>query len=199
MIENKDNKLENIFFKIILKNRNLNWEILKIYDLINNQKISKKDKIKIIEKVLWFWIIDEDKEISDILKIIRDDDIRKSLIYKAIFELIEDIFNINNESHLLILLSNTKEDIETDLIYFLRDILDLIHLKIKQSIESNKSFLEFWSNDYLDDSELVIFLKNIESFFNQLTEEIKKSDEKKTIETKIINELNKKIKLLNIK
>jgi hypothetical protein len=35
----KDNELENIVFSDIIKNNNLNKEILKIYNLINNQKI----------------------------------------------------------------------------------------------------------------------------------------------------------------
>jgi hypothetical protein len=46
-----ENKLDRLFFIIILNNKELSIEILRIYDLINNQNISKKEKDIINQKI----------------------------------------------------------------------------------------------------------------------------------------------------
>ena len=199
MNEIKDNKLENIFFEIILNNIQLNSEILKIYDLINNQNISTEDKRIINKRIFWFWIVNEDEEIKELLKEIRNDNIRNYLLYKLVFELIEWIFNITDQEHLDLLLSNTKEEIETDIIYFLRDIFELLFKKIEKYLKNKKSLIELFSKDYLGDDELNTFINEIEILFSKLIIEINASQEKEKIVGKIKKEIEKKYKILNSK
>ncbi len=199
MNEKKDNKLENIFFEIILNNTQLNWEIIKIYDLINSQNISFNDRKIIIEKIFWFLIINEDEEINTLLKTIKNDNIKKYLLYKLVFELIEWIFNIDDKEHLDLLLSNTKEEIETDIIYFLRDIFELLYKKIKKYLEKRIDLNDLYSKDYLDENEIKILLNEIETLFGDIIIEVNRSEEKKKIEEKIKAEIDKKYKILNIK
>jgi len=199
MSERNDNKLENKFFEIILNNRKINEEVLKIYDLINSQNISKKDK-KIIHKTIFgFWLINEDDEIEKLLRTIRNDNIRDYLLYKLVFEIIEDFLDISDKNHLNILFWNVKEDIETDLIYFIKDIFDIVYRKIKNELESKKSIFEKLSSDYLQDDELEDLLKEIKFIFDWLVYEVKNSSKKEIIQNKILKSLEKKNKLFNIK
>jgi len=199
MNEWKDNKLENIFFKIILKNKSLNLEILKIYNLINSQNISLLDKRDINNKVFWFWLINENDEIQKLLKIIRNDNIKTYLLYKIIFELIEDILDIEDIKHIDILLSNTKENVTTDIVYFLRDIFEFIFMNLKEKFNSKEKYYEIFSKDYLNDEEKIKLLEEIDNLFTDIVENIKESKEKNIIKNKIQLELKKKNKLYNIK
>ena len=199
MNERNDNKLENKFFEIILNNRKINEEILKIYDLINSQNISNKDKEIINKTIFGFWLINEDNEIKKLLKTIRNDNIRDYLLYKLVFEIVEDFLDISDKNHLNILLWNVKEDIETDLIYFIKDIFDIVYIKIKNELESKKSIFEKFSSDYLQDDELEDLLKEIKFIFDWLIYEVKNSSKKEIIQNKILKSLEKKNKLFNIK
>lgn len=199
MNEEKDNKLENIFFEMILNNHNLNIEILKIYDLIKSQNIWKNDKIIINKKIFWLWLINEDEEIKELLKSIRNDDIKEYLLYKMVFEIIEDIFDIDDTNHLNILLSNLKEELETDIIYFLKDIFKFLYEKIRSNLEAKKWFLWNIDSDYLDNKELSELLNEIEKLFKDITIELKKSEEKRLIKEKIKKEMERKNEILNIK
>lgn len=118
MKENFDNRLENLFFEIILNNRELNSEILELYTIINSENISTEDKKELNTKIFGFGICDEDHEIHAMLKSIRNEDIHSPLLYKTIFEFIEDIMNIHDEDHLIFMQSIVKEEVETDMIYF---------------------------------------------------------------------------------
>ena len=199
MSETNDNKLENKFFEIILKNRKINEEILKIYDLINSQNISEKDKEVINTAIFGFWLVNEKDEIEDLLKKIRNDWIEKFLLYKLVFEIIEDFLDIKDKNHLNILMWNIKEDIETDFIYFIKDIFDIISRKIEAELISKKSIFEQFSSDYLQDYELEELLKEIKFIFDWLVYEVKNSSKKEEIQNKIFKSLEKKNKLLNIK
>jgi len=199
MSETKDNKLENKFFEIILKNRKINEEVLKIYDLINNQNISEKDKEAINKAIFGFWLVNEKEEIENLLKKIRNDWIEKFLLYKLVFEIIEDFLDIKDKNHLNILMWNIKEDIETDFIYFIKDIFDIIYKKIETELISKKSIFEQFSSDYLQDDELEDLLKEIKFIFDWLIYEVKNSSKKEEIQNKIFKSLEKKNKLFNIK
>jgi len=199
MSETNDNKLENKFFEIILNNRKINEEVLKIYDLINSQNISNKDKEIINKTIFGFWLVNEDDEIKKLLKTIRNDNIKDYLLYKLVFEIVEDFLDISDKNHLNILLWNVKEDIETDLIYFIKDIFDIVYIKIKNELESKKSIFEKFSSDYLQDDELEDLLKEIKFIFDWLIYEVKNSSKKEIIQNKILKSLEKKNKLFNIK
>ena len=199
MSETNDNKLENKFFEIILNNRKINEEVLKIYDLINSQNISKKDKEIINKTIFGFWLVNEDHEIEKLLKTIRNDNIRDYLLYKLVFEIIEDFLYISDKNHLNILFWNVKEDIETDLIYFIKDIFDIVYRKVKNELESKKSIFEKFSSDYLQNDELEDLLKEIKFIFDWLVYDVKNSSKKEIIQNKIMKSLEKKNKLFNIK
>ncbi len=198
MNEWNDNKMENIFFEMILNNNQLNSEILKLYYLINKQKISIDDKKIINEKVFWFWIINEDEEINQLLKLIRNDKIKNYLLYKMIFELLEEIFNIENSKHIDLLLSNTAEEIQTDLIYYIKFILDFVYDVIEKELKSKKWFFDN-INDYLNDKELESVLENLDTLFSDVIKQILVSNETSKIKAKIINEVDKRNKISNIK
>ena len=198
MNERNDNKLENKFFEIILNNRKINEEVLKIYDLINSQNIYNKDKEIINKTIFGFWLVNEDNEIKKLLKTIRNDNIKDYLLYKLVFEIVEDFLDISDKNHLNILLWNVKEDIETDLIYFIKDIFDIVYSKIKNELESKKSIFEKFSSDYLQDDELEDLLKEIKFIFDWLIYEVKNSSKKEIIQNKILKSLEKKNKLFNI-
>lgn len=198
MSELNDNKLENLFFEIILNNTHLNSEILKIFDLINNQKISIEDKKAINKKVFWFLLVNEDKEIKDLLKIIRNDNIKEYLLYKLIFELIEDAFNVKDINHLNLLISNIKEEVETDLVYYIKHILDYIYEVLEKYLKSKDSLFDN-IKDYLNDNELEEVLLEIDKLFWDIIIEFKDSKKKREIEEKIKNVINKKSKILGIK
>ena len=193
-----DNILENLFFKIILKNKQLNSEILSIYDLINTQNISNDDKNIINDKIFWFWITNEDHEIDELIKIIRNDEIKNYLLYKMIFELIEDAVDVKDENHLNILLSNTKEELATDIIYYIKHLLDFVKNIIKKEI-SSKNWLFDNKKDFLDNKELNKVLEQIEILFNNINTQLKSSKEKIKFENKIKKELEMKNKIFNIK
>lgn len=194
-----DNKLEDIFLKIILSNSQINWEIIKFYDLINNQKISLSDKKIIIDKILGILIVNEKEEIDSFLKTIRNEDMEDKLLYKVIFELIESIFDINDKKHLILLLSNTKENIETDIIYFLKDIFDLLYMKTVKYLKKKNNLVDLFSKDYLSNNELNTLLNEIEILFKDITIEIINSKKKIEIQNKIKQAIEKNYKILSIK
>lgn len=193
------NKLEGLFFNIILNNRGLSLEILRIYDLINTQNISKKDKEIINQKIFWFWFVDEKEEIEWLLKKIKDNNLKNYLLYKLIFELIENIFDVDDKNHIDFLLSNQKEEVETDLVYFLKDIFGNIFENLENIFISKKSLIELLSNDYLDDNELSDLINEIDQLFSELTLILNNYWWRTIVEEKIKKELKIKAKLYAIK
>lgn len=198
-MESVDNKMEDIFFSSLLKNRYLNSEIFKIYDLINTQNISEEDKIHINEKIFWYWLSEENHEIIELLDVIRHEEIRNHLVYKLIFELVEDVLDVDDKDHLDILLSEIIEEIETDMIYFLRDILELVYVDLKKRFSKREGMTEFFKDDYMSDKELSSLFDELDVLFIDLIINIKNSDEKKAIEDKIRNEIEVKKKIFEIK
>lgn len=199
IMESVDNKMEDIFFSSLLKNRYLNSEIFKIYDLINTQNISEEDKIHINEKIFWYWLSEENHEIIELLDVIRHEEIRNHLVYKLIFELVEDVLDVDDKDHLDILLSEIIEEIETDMIYFLRDILELVYVDLKKRFSKREGMTEFFKDDYMSDKELSSLFDELDVLFIDLIINIKNSDEKKAIEDKIRNEIEVKKKIFEIK
>jgi len=196
-----DNKVEDIFFTRVVKNYSLNSEILKIVDLINEQNISSKDKNKIFNKIFWKWIINKDDEINSFLSEIRSNrNLDYSLLYKLIFLLIEDIFDIDDKESLNFVMADLSEDLETEFIYLIWSILEYATKKLEEFFDENESIFETISDDYLDDKELDKILNKLDYLFKDLITWIKTSfNEIQKFKDKIKRWSDEKNLILNIK
>jgi len=196
-----DNKVEDIFFTRVVKNYSLNSEILKIVDLINEQNISSKDKNKIFNKIFWKWIINKDDEINSFLSEIRSNrNLDYSLLYKLIFLLIEDIFDIDDKESLNFVMADLSEDLETEFIYLIWSILEYATKKLEEFFDENESIFETISDDYLDDKELDKILNKLDYLFEDLITWIKTSfNEIQKFKDKIKRWSDEKNLILNIK
>ena len=198
-MEENDNKLEDEIFECILNNRWLNQELLKISEIVMAQNIDQKDKQILHELILWKWIIDEDHEIKSTLHNIRNWDIHVSLINILIFKIIEDICDLDDKDYLLYVLSTHKEKLDTDINYFIRDILVFIKKQINIEFKKFRNISEYLKNDYMIDQERGEMQENMNTLFTLIWEEIQKSWKLKTLETEIHWILTNKRKLISIK
>lgn len=199
MNEKKDNKLEDVFFEIVLNNTQLTLEIIKLYELIQEQSISESDKEIITKKIFGFSVVNNDEEIIPLLKTIRwKQDSKNQLLYTLILSVSERLFNIEDSVHSSFLQSNTKEDISTDLIYLFQSTTTEIYEHLNLLLENKKSLLESFSDDYLDDDELQILESEIEWLFEEVLQKIFETETYIKISNKIEKELLEKKKISEI-
>lgn len=199
MNEKKDNKLEDVFFEIVLNNTQLTLEIIKLYELIQEQSISESDKEIITKKIFGFSVVNNDEEIIPLLKTIRwKQDNKNQLLYTLILSVSEKLFNIEDSVHSSFLQSNTKEDISTDLIYLFQSTTTEIYEHLNLLLENKKSLLESFSDDYLDDDELQILESEIEWLFEEVLQKIFETETYIKISNKIEKELLEKKKISEI-
>jgi hypothetical protein len=153
-------------------------------------------------------LINETTEVNDFLKNIRyvniedinnNRDDKDKLLYKFVFNIIEEIFNIEDKEHLSFIMSNLDEELRVDIIYYFRDVFNLIYRKLDDFLSDYKSLFEKFSNDYMSDNELIEILSRIDVLFNDLLFEVKKSNELNLFKVKIINWIDKKNTISNIK
>lgn len=141
MKNSKDNKLENYIFESILNNSQFNSLILDIFDVFSKQNISKNDKQRIFEIIFGWGIMDEDGEIRTYISDQKKQYDNNSLLYKTIYTFIQYIFNIDDENHLDFILTDAKEEIETDIIYFFRDVLEYIKESLKGLLNKKEKYM----------------------------------------------------------
>lgn len=199
MSEAIDNTLENIFFQNIVSNSSLNWEILKISHVIMSQNISEKDKIILHKIIIGVGIMDEKEEIKNVLESIRDTDNNLFLLYKLIFQIVEEIFDIDDTDHLNYLLLDHKEEMETDIIYLLRDIIVFIWKELENIFGKKEGIHELLSPDYMSDHELQSIKIELWDLFTELWEKIKQGPEVENLKKEVHNSMSEKNKIFSIK
>ena len=184
-MEQWDNKLEDQIFENILNNRSLSGEILKISDLIMSQKINSNYKATLHFLIVWRWIVNEDQEIQEIIQDIRAKDKQVPLISMLIFKIIEEVCDVEDQEYMIYILNCHKEELETDLNYFIVTILESIRVDIEKEFKTHKDISDMLKNNYMDHIEYEDMKRDTSHIFNIFWKRIYDSWQLKIFEKEI--------------
>ena len=137
------------------------------------------------------------ENIQDVLDEIRHENLSDFLLFKTIFDLAEDVFDITDEKMLILLSSNTKQDVEADIIYFLEKIIFYILKVLRIMFAQDGEYHEFFSKEYLQTRELMNLLIELERIFAQITEYVRDCADKKKIEARLKQDIDKRFEFLD--
>jgi len=96
-------------------------------------------------------------------------------LYSLLFKTIEEVFDVDDREALMYMLSVDKEEIEVDINYFYKEIIDDIHIEIKKEFGRRESLYETILPDYMSDHELETMEKELHKFFEGVWKNISNS------------------------